>query len=149
MEYTALLRNVDFSFCLIFIRKLNFSSTESILTGKTSFCQSTWHGFFLCMGKCYTSKDTHIWRCVWNIILYNIFEFLPNILVLLTDGKSTIVMLTDVKPTLIKVMTDVIVKLLFTTNVWQMLLPCGIWPLIIAFVTDVIVTFCGMDPLLR
>ena len=39
--------NVDFSFCLISIRKLNFSWTESIFTGNTSFCQSTWHGFYL------------------------------------------------------------------------------------------------------
>ena len=70
-------------------------------------------------------------------------------MLLLTDGKSTVIMLTDVKPTLIKVMTAVIVILLFTTDVWQMLLPCGIWPLTNAFVTDVIVTFCGMDLLLR
>ena len=28
-----------------------------------------------------------------------------------------------------------------------MLLPCGIWPLTNAFVTDVIITICGMDPL--
>ena len=67
------------------IRKLNFSSTESNFTGNTSFCQSTWHGFFWCMGKCYTSKDTHIWRCLWKIILYNTFEFcqifLPNFVI--------------------------------------------------------------------
>ena len=57
-------------------------------------------------------------------------------------------MLTNVKPTLIEVMTDVIVIMLFTTDVfWQMLLPCGKWPLTNAFVTDVIITFCGMDPL--
>ena len=36
---------------IIFIRKLNFSWTESIFSGNTSFCQSTWHGFFWCMGK--------------------------------------------------------------------------------------------------
>ena len=70
-------------------------------------------------------------------------------MVLLRDSKSTVIMLTDVKPTLIKVMTVVIVILLLTTDVWKMLLPCGIWPLTNAFVTDVIVTFCGMDPLLR
>ena len=87
---------------------------------------------------------------VSGILYFIIFlNFCQFFLVLLTDGKSTVIMLPDVKPTLIKVMTDVIVKLLFTTNVWQMLLPCDIWPLINAFVTDVIVTFCGMDPLLR
>ena len=83
---------------------------------------------------------------LYFIILLN---FCQIFLVLLTDGKSTVIMLTDVKSTLIKVMTDVIVILLFTTDVWQMLFPCGIWPLTNAFVTDVIVTFCGMDPLLR
>ena len=44
----------------------------------------------------------------------NFFEFcqifLPIFLLLLTDGKSTVIMLTDVKSTLIKIMTDVIVN---------------------------------------
>ena len=56
--------NVDFSFCLIFIKELNFSWTELIFNGNTSFCQSIWHGFFWCMGKYYTYQDTHLWRCV-------------------------------------------------------------------------------------
>ena len=37
------------------------------------------------MGKCYISKDTYIWRCFWNIILYNIFEFFWIFLILPKD----------------------------------------------------------------
>ena len=58
---------------------------------------------------------------VSGILYFIIFlNFLPNFLVLLTDGKSTVFyfMFTDVKPILIKVMTDVIVMLLFTTDVF-------------------------------
>ena len=56
-------------------QKNSVSLTGLIFSRNTSFHQSTWHGFFWCMGKCYTSKDTLSGWCLWNIILYNIFEF--------------------------------------------------------------------------
>ena len=50
-------------------KELNFSRTEPIFLKNISFHQSNWHGFFWCIGKCYTFHDTHSWWCMWNVIL--------------------------------------------------------------------------------
>ena len=48
---------------------------------------------------------------LYFIIFLNFAKYFCQIfLLLLTDGKSTVIMLTDVKSTLIKVMTDAIVN---------------------------------------
>ena len=53
-------------------KELKFLCNRTIFSWNTSFHQSTWHGFIWCMGKYYSIQDTHIWWCLWNIILYNI-----------------------------------------------------------------------------
>ena len=64
---------------------------------------------------------------VSGILYFIIFlNFCQIFLLLLTDGKSTVIMLTDVKPTLIKVMTNVIANCIYhccladVTAMWYM-----------------------------
>ena len=47
---------------------------------------------------------------LYFIIFLNFANYFCQILLLLTDSKSTVIMLTDVKSALIKVVTDVIVN---------------------------------------
>ena len=71
-------------------------------------------------------------------------NLLPNFLVLLTDGKSTDVMLTDFSQLLIEVLTDIIVNCCLPLCLADVI---AMWYMAInAFVTDAIVTFCGIDP---
>ena len=53
-------------------KELWFLWNRKIFSWNTSFCQSTWHYFIWCMGKYCSLQDTHIWWCMWNVILYNI-----------------------------------------------------------------------------
>ena len=136
--------NVDFSFCLIFNKELNFSRTESIFQRNTSSCQSNWHSFFWCMGKCYTFQDTHFGWCMWNVILYNID--LDIIFCQMLAYLPKCFCWQMVKPTfLVLVMTDVVIQCLWTTwCYWQMLFAMWLWYgwcFFSSIVMDGIVTF--------
>ena len=89
--------NVDFSFCLIFIRKLNFYLTESILLETQAFTSppdmassGVWE--IIILTKTPTSEG--VCRMLYFIIFLN---FLPNVCYLLTDVMSSfLIFMTDV-----------------------------------------------------
>ena len=77
--------DVDFSFCLIFIRKLSFSSTESILMGTQAFASPPDMASFGVWEYIVLTK-TPTFEGVCRMLYFIIFEFLPkNFLLFFVD----------------------------------------------------------------
>ena len=87
--------NVDFSSCLVYIRKLNSLQQDQFLLVTQAFASppdmassGVWENVIL--------PKTPTFEGVSGILYYIIFlNLLPNFLILLTDVKPNVVMLTD------------------------------------------------------
>ena len=87
--------NVDFSSCLVYIRKLNslqqdqfFLVTQAFASPPDMASSGVWENVIL--------PKTPTFEGVSGILYYIIFlNLLPNFLILLTDIKPNVVMLTD------------------------------------------------------
>ena len=87
--------NVDFSSCLVYIRKLNslqqdqfFLVTQAFTSPPDMASSGVWENVIL-------PKTPTFEGVSGNIKLYNIFEFIAKFLILLTDVTPNVVMLTD------------------------------------------------------
>ena len=87
--------NVDFSSCLVYIRKLNSLQQDQFLLVTQAFASppdmassGVWENVIL--------PKTPTFEGVTGILYYVIFlNLLPNFLILLTDVKPNVVLLTD------------------------------------------------------